>query len=107
MENLRSIREAKRITQLQLSVEIGIAQETISAYENGKAMPSVDTLCKLADCLHTSTDYLLGRTTITTPIDDFVRDGMTSYEIEIISRLKTLSKEKKSKALGYITGLQE
>ena len=61
MENLRIIRNRKHITQLRLSIEAGVSQETISAYESGKAMPSVETLCKMADFLHVSTDYLLDK----------------------------------------------
>ena len=107
MENLRLIREAKRITQMQLSVEIGIAQETISAYENGKAMPSVDILCKLADYLHTSTDYLLKRTSVKIPVNEMAIDGLSGEEVEVISYFKALSKEKKNKAVGFIMGLSE
>ena len=42
MKNLKAIREGKNITQVRLSIEVGVSQETISAYESGKAMPSVD-----------------------------------------------------------------
>lgn len=32
------------MTQVRLSVELGVAQETVSAYESGKHYPSVATL---------------------------------------------------------------
>jgi transcriptional regulator with XRE-family HTH domain len=92
---------------MQLSVEIGIAQETISAYESGKAMPSVDILCKLANYLHTSTDYLLERTGVKMPVNEMAIDGLSGEEIEVISHFKSLSKEKKNKAIGFIMGLLE
>ena len=39
-----------------------MSQETISAYEAGKALPSAYTLMKMAKFLNTSTDYLLDLT---------------------------------------------
>ena len=51
MERLKIIREKRNITQIRLSVGISVSQETISAYESGKAMPSAETLVKLADFL--------------------------------------------------------
>ena len=47
MENLKKIREKKKITQVRLSIAAEVSQETISAYESGKAFPSVETLIKI------------------------------------------------------------
>ena len=38
---IRELREEKHITQVRLSTELGVAQETISAYEQGRHLPSV------------------------------------------------------------------
>lgn len=62
MKNLKKIREKLNITQVRLSTEIEVSQETISAYESGKALPSADVLIKIAKFLNTSVDYLLGLT---------------------------------------------
>lgn len=59
MERLKKLRIEKNISQVRLSVELGVAQETISAYERGKAIPTPENLKKLATFLNTSTDYLL------------------------------------------------
>lgn len=59
MKNLKIIREKLNITQIRLSIAAEVSQETISAYEAGKSLPSADTLIKLAKFLNTSTDYLL------------------------------------------------
>ena len=58
---MKKIREKRNITQIRLSTGIDVSQETISAYESGRAMPSAETLVRIADFLNTSTDYLLGR----------------------------------------------
>lgn len=43
---------------------IGVSQPTLSAWESGQKMPSVNTLEKIADVYEVSTDFLLGRTAI-------------------------------------------
>lgn len=49
MQNrFRQLREVKHRTQLRLSTELGMTQETISAYETGKQLPSLNTLIALA-----------------------------------------------------------
>jgi Predicted transcriptional regulators len=45
---IRELREEKHITQVRLSTELGVAQETISAYEQGRHLPSVSSLMKLS-----------------------------------------------------------
>ena len=70
MKNLRSIRKEKGVTQIRLSIAAEVSQETISAYESGKAFPSVETLIKMADFLETSVDYLLDRTKNSLPYDN-------------------------------------
>ena len=107
MEHLRLIREKKNITHLRLSVEVGVAQETISGYELGKTKPSVDTISKMADFLGTSVDYLLERTEIQTPISQLTIEGFTADELEIVAVYKKLTKDQRSKALGFMLGLQE
>lgn len=37
MKNLKIIRNKRNINQVRLAMEIGVTQETISAYESGKA----------------------------------------------------------------------
>lgn len=61
---IRELRAEKNITQLRLSMELEVSQETVSAYENGKHLPSLKSLIKMADLFHVSTDYLIGRSDI-------------------------------------------
>lgn len=58
---LKQSRKASGLSQMQLSIKSGIAQNMIWAYESGKRMPSAYTLCRLADALDVSMDYLYGR----------------------------------------------
>ena len=97
MLNLKKIREKRGITQIRLSTEVEVSQEAISAYESGKALPSVETLIKLANFLNTSTDYLLGLTDNDLKISDIKKN---EYD-ELISIYSRLNEEAKKDILIY------
>jgi transcriptional regulator with XRE-family HTH domain len=44
---LRAARRASGLTQAQLASRTGTSQATVSAYENGRKQPSLDTLARL------------------------------------------------------------
>lgn len=102
MERLRKLREEKSISQIRLSVEIGVAQETISAYERGKAVPTCENLIKIAKYLNTSTDYLLDLSDIKLPYDKISMDNLSKEEFEIIQKYRNLSVADKNKLYGYL-----
>ena len=51
VNKLKTIRLTKKITHDELSKETGISQKHISNIENHKAIPSIETLHKLANGL--------------------------------------------------------
>ena len=97
MKNLKRIREKLNITQVRLSVAIEVSQETISAYEAGKALPSAETLIKMAKFLNTSVDYLLDLTDNSLPINSIPNN---SYD-ELLVIYNKLDKEGKNDILKY------
>ena len=58
---IRELREARKMSQVRLSIELEVSQETISSYESGKHYPSYATLEKMSDIFGVSIDYLMGR----------------------------------------------
>ncbi len=92
MKNLKILREKLNITQVKLSVAIEVSQETISAYEAGKALPSADTLIKMANYLHTSVDYLLDLTNNPLPISELKEEDYHEL-LSIYNRLDNEGKE--------------
>jgi transcriptional regulator with XRE-family HTH domain len=90
MNNLKKYREEKGITQIRLSIEAGVSQETISAYENGKAFPSAETLIKMADFLGVSIDFLLDRSD--NPLVNTNKD-INSEMMDIYNKLDKVQKE--------------
>lgn len=107
MKNLYKIRTEKHMSQLALSVKLGVAQETISAYERGKAFPGVDTLIKLCDIFNVSADFMLDRTEIRYSIKDFDDKNISADEMELIAAFRKLTYPQKNKALGIIIGMSE
>ncbi len=92
MKNLKELRQKKKITQIRLSIAAEVSQETISAYESGKALPSADTLIKLADFLDTSVDYLLDRTDNSTPLN-LKRTNSSDELVQIFNKLNDNQKK--------------
>lgn len=58
---VRNLRKQKRISQTELAKILHVSQQTITAWETGKAEPSSSAVSNLADYFNVTTDYLLGR----------------------------------------------
>lgn len=58
---LKELRKRDRISQLKLSIDLNMNQNTISRYENMEREADYETLVKIADYFDVSLDYLLGR----------------------------------------------
>ena len=59
---LKELRKKRKITQIKLSMELNINQNTLSRYESGVREADYRTLIAFADYFNVSLDYLLGRT---------------------------------------------
>lgn len=60
MLQIKALRKQNNITMKQLGEIIGVAESTISLYENGKRQADYETLKIIAKFFNVSTDYLLG-----------------------------------------------
>lgn len=61
-QRIKDLRKEKRITQTDLAKGVHVTQQTVTAWESGRAVPNANTLDALADYFNVSSDYLLGRT---------------------------------------------
>ena len=59
--NLKRLLESRGWSGNRLAHECGEAQPTISRILNGKHVPHLGTITRIADALQTSVDYLLNR----------------------------------------------
>lgn len=60
MNNIKTARVTAGLSRKEISITLGVSSPTVSDWENGKKFPSGKNLIKLAQILHTSTDFLLG-----------------------------------------------
>ena len=59
---LKQLRKIRGITQLKLTIDLSMNQNSISRYETGAHEADYATLIKLAEYFDVSIDYLLERT---------------------------------------------
>ena len=59
MKNIKLARVIRDYTQVKVQMDTGISQSTLSKYECGEAIPTVENLMILAEYYHTSMDYLM------------------------------------------------
>ncbi len=60
--NVRRLRKARRMTQEQLALEVGMERSYVSDLERGTRNPSVKALGRLAEALDVEPSRLLERT---------------------------------------------
>jgi transcriptional regulator with XRE-family HTH domain len=95
-KNLALFRKRKRLSQLDVSHQLGIDNSTISKYEHGEREPDIETLEKLAHLYGVRISEIIGN-----DMDDYA----TNEALRILSTLKSLSPEKRSLALRMIEGM--
>lgn len=59
-ENIRQLRMARNLSQVDLAKALGVTKQSISNWENNNIQPSIDMLIHLSRFFSVSTDYLLG-----------------------------------------------
>lgn len=100
---IRQLREARHMTQVRLSIELEVSQETVSAYESGKHYPSYPSLIRMADLFGVSIDYLMGRGEEETPRNA----GLCDSEKQLLALFRPLPLRLQEKALAYLQGLND
>lgn len=59
-ENIKRLRMARNLSQVDLARALGVTKQSISNWENNNIQPSVDMLIHLSRFFSVSTDFLLG-----------------------------------------------
>lgn len=109
---ITELREARSLTQEQLSSSLGISRAALSHYEKNRRQPDFDTLMKIADVFNVSIDYLFGRTarpevTLDPKIREFV-DKLELSDQEILDRFdlsvdgRKLSPEEAKRFIAFV-----
>ena len=93
-EQIRNLRTAKNLSQVQLAERLGVTKQTVSNWENNNILPSVDMLKHIANYFHCNTDYLLemneGKVFIETT---HLTLEQTMHIQQLVDDLETLNKQ--------------
>ncbi len=98
---ISQLRKEYHMTQVRLSVELEVSQETVSAYEKEKHYPSFAQLVKLSALFHASIDYIMGLSDVRNPVGKAEND-MT---MRLINQCHRLTPKQQELVLAYIQGL--
>lgn len=88
--NLRGLMNDRHVTQQTLAEAIKVKRQTISAYSDGSADPTLPRLCAMADFFGISIDNLTGRHECTTPENEEIRK-LTGLSDSAINALKEMN----------------
>lgn len=99
MERIRELRKKQKLTMKRLGEAIGVAESTISLYENGKRQPDNETLQKIAKFFNTTTDYLLGCTDTPNPND--LDKQLEGIDFALWGEVQDLTDEEKQDILNF------
>ncbi len=103
MENrIKELRKKQHMSQIRLSIELGVSQETVSAYESGKHYPSYLSLVKLSQIFGVSIDYLMGLSEERVAVKKCTVD-----EAILLNLFDSLSETNRQLALAYLQGLND
>jgi len=102
INRIKLLREEKLMTQVRLSIELEVSQETISAYEIGKHYPSVKSLLRMAELFNASIDYIMGLSSVRKLMEE---KELSNDEVSLISVYRKLNPICKEKAHSYLQGM--
>lgn len=92
-DRIKELRQAKRMTQVDLAKSLGLTKQCVSNWENDNVLPSVEMLSRIADFFGVSTDYLLCR-------DDGQTLDVNGLSPDEIAHLQEIVNDLKNRKLG-------
>lgn len=95
LENLRLLREDKKVSQQKLADAIGVTQPSIYKYETHNIEPDIETLKRMADYFDTSVDYIIGHTDIRRKIEPTQPFELNEAEAAVMEQYRALSASEK------------
>ena len=100
MNRLKALRSERGMSQTEFANKIGVAQNTVSNWENGNRLIDTETVARIADYFGVTIDYLLGRT------DDMNQNSVEEnisfddFTYAMYNESKELTEEDKQALLG-------
>ena len=89
---LKQLRKEYKMSQADLGKILGVSKVSISGYENGTRLPSLQVLNGILDVFSVSADYLLGRElNVVCEDDNNISMYLSTSDIEIIKEIRSNS----------------
>lgn len=93
---IKELRNELHMTQTNFGETLGLTQETVSCYENGKIYPSFPQLCRMSELFDASLDYIMGLSPIRRPqmvsergaVLEQLRSTEDLMDLQTLTRLK-------------------
>lgn len=108
---IKKLRSSVGVSQEELAAEIKVSRGNVGDWERGKAKPGADALISLSSFFKVSVDWLLTGKEYSDNFDTrkYVHDNspleLTPSDIEIITKIKSLSEKDRGKVEGYIDAM--
>ena len=109
-EQIKKYRKKTGLTQKQLGEKLGISQQQIAQYENGKRVPKIDTLIKIANALNAKFSDLIPMNDTLEWISETIEENRiihaySAIDIAIKDNLDKMNEPAKKKVYNYTEDL--
>ena len=104
-ERLTECREKLGISKQETSRRIGVSQPAYLRYESGQRSPSAQVVKEIAKILHTSADYLSGKSDVSVPDLIEIKKEENQELFLIFEQLTSMDEKQKQRVLKYIEEL--
>ena len=99
---IKSLRESKKMTQIDLATLINVSKANMSKYESGSVEPNLEIMNHLCDIFDVSLDYLSGRSNYREISNDTKSKTLTPTQRKLIDFSANLPEEQIQDILDYI-----
>ena len=106
VNNIRKLRKSRDLTMKQFGKMMGVSESAISLYENNKAQPDINMMCKMADYFGVSIDFLLGYKTEETKEETKEKTKEKTMDDKLVYDILSLTSEEKMLVQGYVSGIK-
>lgn len=99
-DRIRKYRKINKLTQKQLSSQLGLTPKMVSFYECNERIPPIDIIIKLSEIFSISSDYLLGISSDQSLPS--MQNSLSSEEKTILNLYRSLDKDYKEIIWGEL-----
>lgn len=102
--NLKELRKGKKLSQDQVAKALGVSLRAYQNYEYNQREPNIEIINKIADFYNVTTDYLLGRDTVTqSTVDELANEfNMSALEKKILDNYLSLPKNMRTDLMEFL-----